>query len=441
MDAGAAAMILTAISSPGSTPRSSTTRNRCAASRGLRRRRSPGDRSPAVMSSMQCRRRLSTWDVPQLDSLSGKANASGGFGYFGADYRSESVRARGERAREDPSGTYKGMNVIGAIASAAEPLVDMYVGQRERRNHTRSWGGFYDTSRGGAIGFIASAAEPLQNLYAGVYRPQGDDSVVGRRASTTETCGIDEPAFSPERRMSEAVAAKWDSFLRQNNSESVDVKTCGDAFSSPSAVDTSRERADCENHYFDPRLAIARKPMLLLVIGPPASGKSTIACEIESAGGSRKGAIDAGASWRRASQDVAGSAEACLAMAQESLKDGFCVVVDRTNVTREARAPFLQMARSAGVEAHAVVLKVDKEVCQQRKLKMDASDHESGAVGARMLPIIAVTAAQLEREPPCCSSEGLASVSYLSGGTEGRRELLSCLGLSCGVGARGGAGL
>lgn len=375
--------------------------------------------------------------MPQQESISGKANALS-FSYYRADYRSEGVRARGERAREDPGGKYRGMNVIGAIASAAEPLVDMYVGQRDRRSNTRTWGGFYDTSRAGAIGFIASAAEPLQNLYAGVYKSQGDDAIVERRASTTKTCRMQEPAFCSETRISEAAAAKWERFLKQKQNENDDVHSHGDGFSSPSAVVTSRENADCEDHYFDRRLASAKRPMLLLVIGPPASGKSTIACEIESSGGSRQDAE--GISWRRASQDVAGSAEACLAMARESLKDGFCVVVDRTNVTREARAPFLQMARSVGVEAHAVVLKVDVEVCQQRKLSMDANDHESGAVGARMLPIIAVTVAQLEREPPCCESEDLASVSYLSGGAEGRRKLLSCLGLRCGVCAHGGAG-
>jgi bifunctional polynucleotide phosphatase/kinase len=89
-------------------------------------------------------------------------------------------------------------------------------------------------------------------------------------------------------------------------------------------------------------------PDLVMLVGRPASGKSTL-CE----------SIFEPAGYVRVCQDVEGTLPRCLVKAKALLQQGLSIVVDATNGSREARARWLGLCREFGVESvRAVVLDV-----------------------------------------------------------------------------------
>jgi len=101
--------------------------------------------------------------------------------------------------------------------------------------------------------------------------------------------------------------------------------------------------------------------------------------------------------------------DACLSAAARSLAAGSCVVVDRTNLTAEQRAPFLRLAREGGergegqgakkekVELHALFL--DRAVSECVDRVYFRAEHEGGFLG-KETPAVVRKIAKGPLEPP-----------------------------------------
>lgn len=109
-------------------------------------------------------------------------------------------------------------------------------------------------------------------------------------------------------------------------------------------------------------------PCLIVLVGPPGSGKSTWACE-NGRGAvhvSQDGLIDAITpdGFEHVYRAVYAAAEDAVARA--AIERGHTVIVDRTNRTRAHRARWLRIAAACGCPAVAVVMATSAAECRSR---------------------------------------------------------------------------
>lgn len=142
-------------------------------------------------------------------------------------------------------------------------------------------------------------------------------------------------------------------------------------------------------------------PVLLVLVGLPGSGKSMLAAKLAAAG------------WAVACQDTVraggkpGTKAACVAAAARALAAGTSVVVDRTNLTVDQRAPFVAAAAAAGAAAHALHLSHGRAACADRAAAR--TTHPSGVAGPRARSVVGRLAAGGVVAPT--AGEGFASVA------------------------------
>src|SRR5271165_429068 len=91
---------------------------------------------------------------------------------------------------------------------------------------------------------------------------------------------------------------------------------------------------------------------LLLVVGPPGAGKSTLA----------QAYVEKG--YIRISQDVSGREH--LALFDEAVLEGKDVFVDRLNFSKSQRSRYLDIVKTKGYKTTIVVLHQPYQVCFER---------------------------------------------------------------------------
>ncbi|VDK36000.1 unnamed protein product [Taenia asiatica] len=97
--------------------------------------------------------------------------------------------------------------------------------------------------------------------------------------------------------------------------------------------------------------------VLILMVGYPASGKSTFCNNHLSQLG-----------YAIISRDVLKDMKKCVAKCEQMLKAGSSVVVDNTNVTAASREPFLKTTKSLGVPAYACVMQTSLDHCRHNEM-------------------------------------------------------------------------
>eukprot|EP01125_Pyxidicula_operculata_P002454 TRINITY_DN12316_c0_g1_i1.p1 TRINITY_DN12316_c0_g1~~TRINITY_DN12316_c0_g1_i1.p1 ORF type:complete len:658 (-),score=188.38 TRINITY_DN12316_c0_g1_i1:35-2008(-) len=99
------------------------------------------------------------------------------------------------------------------------------------------------------------------------------------------------------------------------------------------------------------------KQKVVVLVGVPGSGKSTLAKEL----------IAANPSWVRVNQDELGSRKTCESKAEQALRDGKSVVVDRCNFDYWQRNTWVKLASKANVtDIRCIHIDTPTELCKER---------------------------------------------------------------------------
>lgn len=96
---------------------------------------------------------------------------------------------------------------------------------------------------------------------------------------------------------------------------------------------------------------------VLMLMGLPGSGKSTVATRLQESG-----------QWHRVNQDVLGDRRSCVMTAKKVLSEGGRVVIDRCNVSRLQRSVWLALAQDFDCSVGCLWLDVDAMECGRRVL-------------------------------------------------------------------------
>jgi predicted kinase len=160
-------------------------------------------------------------------------------------------------------------------------------------------------------------------------------------------------------------------------------------------------------------------PCLVVLVGPPGSGKSTWARQNRHGAVhvSQDGLIDAitPGGFEHVYRPIYGRAED--AIARSALRAGHTVIVDRTNRTRAHRERWLRIAREECCPSIAVVMTTFEELCRARNAERDDARRVNEERMGRMF-------AALE---PVGRDEGFAAIHFESGVGPGKSlaEILS----------------
>ncbi|KAJ0088338.1 hypothetical protein Patl1_31382 [Pistacia atlantica] len=161
------------------------------------------------------------------------------------------------------------------------------------------------------------------------------------------------------------------------------------------------------------------KPIVVLLMGAPGSGKSTF-CDQVIRSSARP--------WVRICQDTinngkSGTKVQCLKNAARALKEGKSVFIDRCNLESEQRADFMRLG-ALQVEMHAVVLDLPAKLCVSRSVKR--TDHEGNLQGGKAA---AVVNSMLRKKELPKLSEGFSRIVFCQNESDVQATLDTYIGL------------
>ncbi|XP_031280300.1 transcription factor bHLH140-like isoform X2 [Pistacia vera] len=161
------------------------------------------------------------------------------------------------------------------------------------------------------------------------------------------------------------------------------------------------------------------KPIVVLLMGAPGSGKSTF-CDQVIRSSARP--------WVRICQDTinngkSGTKVQCLKNAARALKEGKSVFIDRCNLEREQRVDFMRLG-ALQVEMHAVVLDLPAKLCVSRSVKR--TDHEGNLQGGKAA---AVVNSMLRKKELPKLSEGFSRIVFCQNESDVQAALDTYIGL------------
>jgi predicted kinase/endonuclease/exonuclease/phosphatase family metal-dependent hydrolase len=157
-------------------------------------------------------------------------------------------------------------------------------------------------------------------------------------------------------------------------------------------------------------------PIVLVLIGAPGSGKTTLAAHLSSV-------------FARISQDALGSRSKCEEAAKSELESGRSIVIDRCNFDARQRSTWISIARNFAARAIAVQLEVPLSICSHRVAARRG--HEGGVEGDSQAAKDIVTKLHGDQQP-VADDEGFDHVRvfrHMSTPENSAMELLTEFGM------------
>ncbi|MBX9691584.1 MAG: DNA 3'-phosphatase, partial [Cyanobacteria bacterium] len=146
----------------------------------------------------------------------------------------------------------------------------------------------------------------------------------------------------------------------------------------------------------DDLVSASDKQEMVIFVGMPASGKSTLAKKVFEAAG-----------YVRANNDDHGNKQKCLKICTEALKRGASCVVDNTNPDAETRKQFISLAKEHGVkQIRCFFMSTPREICDHLNLLREEMHH------VKRVPDVALNTFNARLVKPT-ASEGFTEVTEI----------------------------